>query len=196
MLLGLLLVIVIASGLFYRAATTPYLNLTSDGTSSAAGESAQSKVSLVATAAEQAQTTHKPVPISITLADAEMTSLAAEAVGTVDQTRSLPNIDDVVIHAAGAGNIQVQAHVHLLIGTVPLYVALHLASPDQKSFRLTVTDARVGSIPLPVGLVGGIVAQVREQLINRLNVAQAPAYDHARVSVEVGRITFGATFEP
>jgi hypothetical protein len=193
-LLGLGLVA--AAGLLYHAATTPYVNLAAVATSTAATTSAQQKLSLIATAAEQAQSTGKPAPVSVTLSDAEMTSLATNAVSLAEQLGSLPAIDDVVIHAAGARTVQAQARLHLVFVTLPFYVAVQIASPDQKSIDVTVTDARVGTVPLPVGLVSGIVDQVRRQVIDRLNVSQAPTYDHAGVIVGVGRVTFNVTFEP
>lgn len=186
----------VVTGLAYRAATTPYLNLAPVATSSADAKSAQQKISLVATAADQARSSGKPAPVTITMRDAEMTSLATDAVTLAGQTGSLPAIDGVVVHAAGAGTVQAQARVHFLLVTLPLYMALHLTSPDQKGFDVTVTEARLGTIPLPAGLVGGIVDQVRRQVIDRLNVTQAPAYDHASVTVGVGRVTMSATFEP
>jgi hypothetical protein len=196
MLAVIALVLVVVVGLLYHAATTPYLNLATVATSTAAATSAQEKLGLVTSAAAQAQSTGKPVPVSVTLSDAEMTSLATSAVSVAEQLGSLPGIDGVVVHAEGAGTLQVQARVHFLFVTLPLYLAVHLASPDQKSIDVTVTDARLGTIPLPAGVVGGIFDQVRKQLLDRLNIAQAPRYDHASVTVEVGRITFKATFEP
>jgi hypothetical protein len=193
-LLGLALVA--ALGLLYHAATTPYINLATVPTSSATATSAQQKLSLITTAAEQAQSTGKPAPVSVTLSDAEMTSLATSAVTLAEQFGTLPAIDDVVVHAAGAKTVQVQARLHFVFVTVPFYVAIHIASPDQKSIDVSVTDARLGTVPLPVGLVSGIVDQVRRQVIDRLNVSQAPTYDHASVIVGVGRVTFNATFEP
>ncbi len=108
----------------------------------------------------------------------------------------MPEIDAVVVHAAWASTLQVQARLHFVLVTLPFYVAVRIASPDQKSIEVTVTDARLGTVPLPTGLVGGIVDQVRRQVIDRLNVTQAPTYDHASVIVGVGRVTFNATFEP
>jgi hypothetical protein len=192
----LLAVLVIGGGLLYRAVTTPYVSLAAVPTSDAAAKSAQAKLSQVGAAADQANSTGKPVPVSITLSDAEMTSLATDAISVVEQTRSVPGIDGIAVHAAGQGTIQVQGRVHTLLGTVPIYVALRLASNDQKSFSVSVTEARVGVIPLPAAVVGGIVDQVRQQVIDRLNVTQAPAYDHAKVNVEVGRLTIGATLKP
>ena len=136
------------------------------------------------------------MPVTVTLNDAEMTSLATNAVTLAEQFGSLPAIDDVVVHAAGAGTVGVQAHIHFVFVTLPFYVAVHIASPDQKSIDVTVTDAKLGTVPLPAGLVSGIVDQVRRQIIDRLNVTQAPTYDHASVIVDVGRVTFNATFEP
>jgi uncharacterized protein YpmS len=196
MLVVAAIVVVAVLGLLFHAATTPYTNLATVATSTAAATTAQQKLSLVTTAAEQAQSTGKPVRVSVTLSDAEMTSLATSAVNVAEQFGSLPGIDGVVVHAAGAGTLQVQARVHFLFVTLPLYIALHLASPDQKSIDVSVTEARLGTIPLPAGLVGGIVDQVRRQLLDRLNIAQAPTYDHASVTVEAGRVTFKATFEP
>ncbi len=196
MLAVIALVLVAALGLVFHAATTPYVNLASVASSSAAATSAQQKLSLVTTAAEQAQSTGKPAAVSVTLIDGEMTSLATDAVTVAEQFGTLPGIDGVVVHAAGAGTLQVQARVHFVFVTLPLYVAVHLASPDQKSIDVTVTDARLGTIPLPAGLVDGIVEQVRKQALDRLNIAQAPNYDHASVIVGVGRVTFNATFEP
>ena len=193
-LLGLALVA--AAGLLYHAATMPFISLAPVATSSAAGTSAQQKLSLITAAAEQAQSTGKPVAVSVTLSDGEMTSLATAAVSLAERFGSLPAIDDVVVHATGGGTVQVQARVQFVVVTLPLYVALHVDSPDQKSIDVTVSDARLGTVPLPTGLVSGIVDQVRRQLIDRLNVTQAPAYDHAGVIVGVGRITFNATFEP
>jgi len=196
MLAVIALVLVAALGLVFHAATTPYVNLASVASSSAAATSAQQKLSLVTTAAEQAQSTGKPLAVSVTLSDGEMTSLATDAVTVAEQFGTLPGIDGVVVHAAGGGTLQVQARVHFVFVTLPLYVAVHLASPDQKSIDVTVTDARLGTIPLPAGLVDGIVEQVRKQALDRLNIAQAPNYDHASVIVGVGRVTFNATFEP
>ncbi len=196
MLAVIALVLVAALGLVFHAATTPYVNLASVASSSAAATSAQQKLSLVTTAAEQAQSTGKPAAVSVTLSDGEMTSLATDAVTVAEQFGTLPGIDGVVVHAAGAGTLQVQARVHFVFVTLPLYVAVHLASPDQKSIDVTVTDARLGTIPLPAGLVDGIVEQVRKQALDRLKFAQAPNYDHASVIVGVGRVTFNATFEP
>jgi uncharacterized protein YpmS len=101
-----------------------------------------------------------------------------------------------VVHAAGSGTLQVQARVHYLFITVPLYLALHLSSPDHRSFEVTVSEARVGTIPLPASVVGGIVDQVRRQLVERLHVSQAPSYQQATVNVELGRLSVGATLEP
>jgi hypothetical protein len=190
------LALVAALGLLYHAATTPYVNLATVATSTATATSAQQKLSLIATAGEQAQSTGKPVPVSVTLSDAEMTSVATAAVTLAEQFGSLPAIDDVVVHAAGARTVQVQAHLHIVFVTLPFYVALHIDSPDQKSIDVTVTDAKLGTVPLPAGLVSGIVDQVRRQVIDRLNVTQTPTYDHAAVIVGVGRVTFNATFEP
>ncbi len=186
----------VVMGLAFRAATTPSVALAPVPTSSADATSAQQKISQVATAADQARSSGKPVPVTITISDGEMTSLATDAVTLAGQTGTLPAIDGVVVHAAGAGTLQAQARVHFWFATLPLYMALHLASPDQKGFDVTVTEARLGTIPLPAGLVGGIVDQVRRQVIDRINVSQAPAYDHASVTVGVGRVTLSATFEP
>lgn len=195
-LLVLALAALAVAVLGFRAATTPYVSLAAVSTSSADATSAQQKISQVATAADQAHSSGKPAPVTITLSDGEMTSLASDALTLAGQTGSLPPIDEVVVHAAGAGTVQAQARVHFVFVTLPLYLALHLTSPDQKGFDVTVTDARLGTIPLPAGLVGGIIDQVRRQVIGRLNVAQAPAYDHASVTVGVGRITMTATLEP
>jgi hypothetical protein len=190
------LALVAALGLLYHAATTPYINLATVATSTTAASSAQEKLSLISTAAEQAQSTGRPVPVTVTLSDAEMTSLATNAVTLAEQFGSLPAIDDVVVHAAGARTVQVQAHIHLVFVTLPFYVAVQIASPNQKSIDVTVTDAKLGTVPLPASLVSGIVDQVRRHIIDRLNVTQAPTYDHASVIVDVGRVTFKATFEP
>ena len=180
----------------YQAATTPYVKLSAVGTSSAAAESAQQKLTALTTAAEQAHNTGKPVPVSVAFTDTEMTSLASSAVSLAEQSGSLPGIDGVVVHAAGGGTLQVEARVHLLLATLPLYIALHLSTSDHKSIDIAVTDARLGTIPVPVNLVAGFVDQVRRQLVDRLSLAQAPTYDHVSIIVEVGGVTFSATFEP
>jgi hypothetical protein len=192
----LAITLVVLLGVLYRAATTPYINLVAVGTSSAAAESAQQKLTLITTATEQAHNTGKPVPVSLAFTDIEMTSLATNAVSLAEQSGSLPGIDGVVVHGAGAGILQVEARVHLLFATLPLYIALHLTSPDHKSIDVAVTDTRLGTIPVPVGLVGGIVDQVRRQVVDRLSLAQAPTYDHVSIVVGVGAVTFNATFEP
>lgn len=79
---------------------------------------------------------------------------------------------------------------------MPLYVSLHLSTRDHKSIDFATTDARLGTIPVPVNLVGGFVDQVRRQLVDRLSFGQAPTYDHVSIIVGVGGVTFSATFEP
>jgi hypothetical protein len=180
----------------YHAATTPYINLATVGTNSAAAESAQQKLTVITTATEQAHNTGKPVPVSVAFTDTEMTSLASNAVSLAEQSGSLPGIDGVVVHGAGAGTLEVEARVHLPFATLPLYMALHISTPDHKSIDVAIADARLGTIPVPVSLVGGLVDQVRRQLVERLSLAKAPTYDHVIIIVGVGSVTFSATFEP
>src|SRR4029077_9951556 len=116
-LLGLALVG--APALLYHAATTPHIHLATLETRAAAANSAQQKLGQITTAADQAHSTGRPVPVSVALSDAEMTSLAASAVTVAEQFGTLPAIDDVVVHAAGAGTIQVQARLHFVFVTLP-----------------------------------------------------------------------------
>ena len=196
LLLVLALAVLLGGGLIYHAATTPYLSLPAVATNDASANSAAQNLALVQAASARAKGTGKPVTVSITLTDSEMTSLVVQPVNLAEQSGALPRIDDVVVHAEGAGTLQVQAHLHTPFGTLPLYASIRLSSPDHKSIDVSVTEARLGTIPLPAGLLDGVIGQVREQVARIVSANQTPAFDRVSLAVAPGQLTVTATAEP
>jgi hypothetical protein len=182
----------------FHEATTPYARLAGSPVTAAASASGKQKLASVSTATQQAQSSGKPVPVSLTLSDAEMTSLVADALSLAAQTGSVPPIDGVVVHAAGGGRMEAVANVKEPFVTLPLYLSVHLATPGRQRLDVQVTELRVGRVPLPSGLVQSIIEQVRQRLAERVSLPAGgrQPIDQVGVTVERGRLTVTATAEP
>jgi hypothetical protein len=197
--LAVLLLAIVAGAVFlFHEATTPYVRLAAISASDAASASGKQKLTAVSLATQQAQTSGRPVPVSVTLTDAEMTSLVADALRQAAQTGSVPPIDGVGIHAAGGGRLEVVASVQEPFVTLPLYLSAHIATPGRQRLELEVTELRIGRIPLPAGVVQSIIDEVRQRLADRVSLPATgkQPIDHVGVAVDSGSLTVTATAEP
>lgn len=197
--LAILVVILVASAVFLvHEATTPYVQLTAIPVGDAAAASGKQKLTAVSLATQQAQTSGHPVPVSVTLTDAEMTSLVADALRLAAQSGSVPPISGVGIHAAGGGRLQLVANVQEPFVTLPLYLSARIATPGRERLEMEVTELRVGRVPLPAGLVQSIVGQARQRLAERVSLPATgkQPLDHVGVAVNSGSLTVTATAEP
>lgn len=194
----LLLVVVAGAVLLVREATIPYITLASINPSEAASASARQKLASVTSATQQAQTSGQPTPVSVTLSDAEMTSLVSDALKVAAQTGSAPAIDGVAIHAAGHRRMQVVARLHEPFVTLPLYLDARVSTPGRTRFDVIVSELRIGMVPLPAGLIQGIADQVRQQLAQRVSLPASgrQPIDKVGVAVGTGSLTVTATAEP
>ncbi len=197
--LAILVVALLAGAvLLVHESTTPYVRLAAVPAGAAASASGKQKLNAISAARQQAQSSGRPVPVSVTLTDAEMTAQVADALRLAAQTGSVPPVDGVGIHAAGGGRLEVVANVQEPFVTLPLYLSAHIATPDRQRLEVDVTDLRLGRVPLPAGVVQGIIAQVRQRLaaLVSLPASGKQSIDNVGVAVNRGSLTVTATAEP
>ena len=155
--------------------------------SEAAAESGREKVDALARAETQASQTGRPVPVSQTFSDSEISSLANEEA----QAQGLP-IEHVLLHATSQGTIQGQANAYaggqrLLVS----FEAVPEASDD--SIRVRVTRVSVAALPLPPSVSDQLV----DQLQRLLNVQRSSVpLRQLQVTTSDGQVTVSGVAMP
>lgn len=128
--------------------------------SEAAAQSGRQKVSSLASAGVQASRTGRPVSVSETFTDSELSSLANDEA----QTRGLP-LDQVLLHATSQNRIEGRARAYAGGQRVPIsFEVVPQVSGD--NIRVRVTRINVAAFPVP----GPVADQLGGQLQQALNV--------------------------
>lgn len=183
-----LVVLVLLAGGAYAAWTMAHQSPNLSANSSPAdAQSGSQKAQAFSNAQAQALRTGRPVPVSETFSDAELSALANQAAAN----RNLP-ISQISLHTTNQGTVQGQAQASVAGQTVPVTLeGVPVVTGDHVA--LNVTSTHMGSIPLP----GAISDQVTQQIKQPLELgASFNNWQNVRVSVAQGQLTVSGTAEP
>lgn len=155
--------------------------------SETAAQSGRSKVDAMALAEMQATRTGRPVPVSQTFTDSEISSLANEQA----RAQRLP-VEHVLLHATSRGIIQGQATAYAGGQQVPVsFDAVPEAS--EANIRVRVTRVNVAALPLP----GPVADQLTGQLQQLLSVPRSTVpLNQLQVITSEGRVTVTGVAQP
>ena len=185
--LALLLLLVAVAGVAGWRFTHPEPAGPTVSLSAAAAESGRQKVDRLADAGAEADRSGRPVPVSQTFTDSELSSLASDEA----RARGLP-FERVLLHATGSGTIQGQATAYAGGQHFPVSFEVVPEATDD-SIHVRVTRLSVAALPLP-GPVGG---QMVGQLQQLLDVQQAVVPLHQlSVRTSEGRVTVSGVAAP
>lgn len=188
---ALCLAFAIGTAIYFAARQRPTLvrNLTPVAISPAAVKSFDQKAVVLQQAADKAQQTGKPQPVTVTFTETELTSKAAQALR--DLPDSLIKADNLELHLVDNGVIATST---IDVAGIPVSIAV-VAEPLTIDGTTTfiIKDIQTGAIALPDSLRAQIDSQLQQQLSPAtLNLP----FDVTGLEIENGQLVLQASVNP
>ena len=191
LLAALCLALAVGSAIYFAARQRPTLvrNLTPVAISPAAVKSFDQKAVVLQQAADKAQQTGKPQPVTVTFTETELTSKAAQALR--DLPDSLIKADNLELHFVDNGVIATST---IDVAGIPVSIAV-VAEPltIDGTTTFVIKDIQTGAIALPDSLRAQIDSQLQQQLSPAtLNLP----FDVTGLEIENGQLVLQASVNP
>ena len=185
------LALAVGTAIYFAARQRPTLvrNLTPVAISPAAVKSFDQKAVVLQQAADKAQQTGKPQPVTVTFTETELTSKAAQALR--DLPDSLIKADNLELHLVDNGVIATST---IDVAGIPVSIAV-VAEPLTIDGTTTfiIKDIQTGAIALPDSLRAQIDSQLQQQLSpETLNLP----FDVTGLEIENGQLVLQASVNP
>ena len=188
---ALCLAFAVGTAIYFAARQRPTLvrNLTPVAISPAAVKSFDQKAVVLQQAADKAQQTGKPQPVTVTFTETELTSKAAQALR--DLPDSLIKADNLELHFVDNGVIATST---IDVAGIPVSIAV-VAEPltIDGTTTFVIKDIQTGAIALPDSLRAQIDSQLQQQLSPAtLNLP----FDVTGLEIENGQLVLQASVNP
>ncbi|RLT51336.1 MAG: hypothetical protein DWI67_07745 [Chloroflexi bacterium] len=188
---ALCLALAVGTAIYFAARQRPTLvrNLTPVAISPAAVKSFDQKAVVLQQAADKAQQTGKPQPVTVTFTETELTSKAAQALR--DLPDSLIKADNLELHLVDNGVIATST---IDVAGIPVSIAV-VAEPltIDGTTTFVIKDIKTGAIALPDSLRAQIDSQLQQQLSPAtLNLP----FDVTGLEIENGQLVLQASVNP
>ena len=188
---ALCLAFAVGTAIYFAARQRPTLvrNLTPVAISPAAVKSFDQKAVVLQQAADKAQQTGKPQPVTVTFTETELTSKAAQALR--DLPDSLIKADNLELHLVDNGVIATST---IDVAGIPVSIAV-VAEPltIDGTTTFVIKDIQTGAIALPDSLRAQIDSQLQQQLSPAtLNLP----FDVTGLEIENGQLVLQASVNP
>ena len=188
---ALCLALAVGTAIYFAARQRPTLvrNLPPVAISPAAVKSFDQKAVVLQQAADKAQQTGKPQPVTVTFTETELTSKAAQALR--DLPDSLIKADNLELHLVDNGVIATST---IDVAGIPVSIAV-VAEPLTIDGTTTfiIKDIQTGAIALPDSLRAQIDSQLQQQLSPAtLNLP----FDVTGLEIENGQLVLQASVNP
>ena len=188
---ALCLAFAVGTAIYFAARQRPTLvrNLTPVAISPAAVKSFDQKAVALQQAADMAQQTGKPQPVTVTFTETELTSKAAQALR--DLPDSLIKADNLELHFVDNGVIATST---IDVAGIPVSIAV-VAEPltIDGTTTFVIKDIQTGAIALPDSLRAQIDSQLQQQLSPAtLNLP----FDVTGLEIENGQLVLQASVNP
>lgn len=188
---ALCLALAVGTAIYFAARQRPTLvrNLTPVAISPAAVKSFDQKAVVLQQAADKAQQTGKPQPVTVTFTETELTSKAAQALR--DLPDSLIKADNLELHFVDNGVIATST---IDVAGIPVSIAV-VAEPltIDGTTTFVIKDIQTGAIALPDSLRAQIDSQLQQQLSPAtLNLP----FDVTGLEIENGQLVLQASVNP
>ncbi len=188
---ALCLALAVGTAIYFAARQRPTLvrNLTPVVISPAAVKSFDQKAVVLQQAADKAQQTGKPQPVTVTFTETELTSKAAQALR--DLPDSLIKADNLELHLVDNGVIATST---IDVAGIPVSIAV-VAEPltIDGTTTFVIKDIKTGAIALPDSLRAQIDSQLQQQLSpETLNLP----FDVTGLEIENGQLVLQASVNP
>ena len=188
---ALCLALAVGTAIYFAARQRPTLvrNLTPVAISPAAVKSFDQKAVVLQQAADKAQQTGKPQPVTVTFTETELTSKAAQALR--DLPDSLIKADNLELHLVDNGVIATST---IDVAGIPVSIAV-VAEPltIDGTTTFVIKDIQTGAIALPDSLRAQIDSQLQQQLSPAtLNLP----FDVTGLEIENGQLVLQASVNP
>ena len=185
------LALAVGTAIYFAARQRPTLvrNLTPVAISPAAVKSFDQKAVVLQQAADKAQQTGKPQPVTVTFTETELTSKAAQALR--DLPDSLIKADNLELHLVDNGVIATST---IDVAGIPVSIAV-VAEPltIDGTTTFVIKDIQTGAIALPDSLRAQIDSQLQQQLSPAtLNLP----FDVTGLEIENGQLVLQASVNP
>ena len=185
------LALAVGTVIYFAARQRPTLvrNLTPVAISPAAVKSFDQKAVALQQAADMAQQTGKPQPVTVTFTETELTSKAAQALR--DLPDSLIKADNLELHLVDNGVIATST---IDVAGIPVSIAV-VAEPltIDGTTTFVIKDIQTGAIALPDSLRAQIDSQLQQQLSPAtLNLP----FDVTGLKIENGQLVLQASVNP
>ena len=185
------LALAVGTAIYFAARQRPTLvrNLTPVAISPAAVKSFDQKAVVLQQAADKAQQTGKPQPVTVTFTETELTSKAAQALR--DLPDSLIKADNLELHLVDNGVIATST---IDVAGIPVSIAV-VAEPltIDGTTTFVIKDIQTGAIALPDSLRAQIDSQLQQQLSpETLNLP----FDVTGLEIENGQLVLQASVNP
>ena len=185
---GLIVLVALAAGGLYWAATTPVHQLPPVQVSDAAALAAQQKIGAVVAAEARARLTGAAIPVAVTLTDAELNSLVDQRLRDSGETA----VRNLVLHSSSSGVLEAEADTDLGGWTFPVYLAGTLRL-NAGQVQLQLQTAQVGRLPMPASLEQSF--ETRAQRYLALGTLLG-GISNTRITIQDGRIGLVGIAEP
>lgn len=188
---ALCLALAVGTAIYFAARQRPTLvrNLTPVAISPAAVKSFDQKAVVLQQAADKAQQTGKPQPVTVTFTETELTSKAAQALR--DLPDSLIKADNLELHLVDNGVIATST---IDVAGIPVSIAV-VAEPltIDGTTTFVIKDIQTGAVALPDSLRAQIDSQLQQQLSPAtLNLP----FDVTGLEIENGQLVLQASVNP
>ena len=188
---ALCLALAVGTAIYFAARQRPTLvrNLTPVAISPAAVKSFDQKAVALQQAADMAQQTGKPQPVTVTFTETELTSKAAQALR--DLPDSLIKADNLELHLVDNGVIATST---IDVAGIPVSIAV-VAEPltIDGTTTFVIKDIQTGAIAIPDSLRAQIDSQLQQQLSPAtLNLP----FDVTGLEIENGQLVLQASVNP
>ena len=188
---ALCLALAVGTAIYFAARQRPTLvrNLTPVAISPAAVKSFDQKAVVLQQAADKAQQTGKPQPVTVTFTETELTSKAAQALR--DLPDSLIKADNLELHLVDNGVIATST---IDVAGIPVSIAV-VAEPltIDGTTTFVIKDIQTGALALPDSLRAQIDSQLQQQLSPAtLNLP----FDVTGLEIENGQLVLQASVNP
>ena len=188
---ALCLALAVGTAIYFAARQRPTLvrNLPPVAISPAAVKSFDQKAVVLQQAADKAQQTGKPQPVTVTFTETELTSKAAQALR--DLPDSLIKADNLELHLVDNGVIATST---IDVAGIPVSIAV-VAEPltIDGTTTFVIKDIQTGAIALPDSLRAQIDSQLQQQLSPAtLNLP----FDVTGLEIENGQLVLQASVNP
>ena len=188
---ALCLAFAVGTAIYFAARQRPTIvrNLTPVAISPAAVKSFDQKAVVLKQAADKAQQTGKPQPVTVTFTETELTSKAAQALR--DLPDSLIKADNLELHLVDNGVIATST---IDVAGIPVSIAV-VAEPltIDGTTTFVIKDIQTGAIALPDSLRAQIDSQLQQQLSpETLNLP----FDVTGLEIENGQLVLQASVNP